>query len=129
MSSDRQPKILIIDNDEDLLRALDRRLDSLGYHCQTANSGTQGLSEFSYGDYDLIITDLNMPSLDGVGLVKKIREFSVVPVIIITGFRKEYASRLDQYSDITILRKPFEANQLIDLVTTELALGRTRKAG
>ena len=129
MSADPQPNILVIDNDEDVVRGITKRLESLGFRCQNAHTGAQGLTEFSYGDIDLIITDLNMPALDGVTLVEKIRESSDVSIIIITGFRKEYAAQLRGLEDVTILRKPFDSQQLIDLVTTELAMGRSRRAG
>lgn len=128
MSTDRKPNILIIDNDEDVVRGIARRLESQDFRCQTASTGAQGLTEFSFGDVDLIITDLNMPTLDGIGLVEKIRQSSDVPIIIITGFRKEYAARLNNLPDITILRKPFDSQQLIDLVTTEITLGPQRQA-
>ena len=127
MSTEPQPNILIIDNDEDVVRGIARRLESQGYRCQTASTGAQGLTEFSFGDIDLIITDLNMPTLDGIGLVEKIRQSSDVPIIIITGFRKEYAARLNNLPDITLLRKPFDSQQLVDLVTTELTLGRRHR--
>lgn len=122
------PNILIVDNDEDVVRGLSRRLESLGYRCQTARTGAQGLAEFSLGDIDLVITDLNMPVLDGVALVGKIRQSSDVPIIIITGFREEFTQHLKSLQDIVILRKPFDSQQLVDLVTTELALSR-RRAG
>ncbi len=128
MNAQDRPNILIIDNDEDVVRGITRRLESAGYVCQTATTGAQGLSEFSLGEIDLIITDLNMPTLDGIGLVEKIRQFSDVPVIIITGFRQEYAAKLNRLGDVTILRKPFDSQQLIDLVTAELAMGRHRQA-
>ena len=127
MSTPPQANILVIDNDEDVVRGITKRLESVGYHCQTAHTGAQGLSEFSLADIDLVITDLNMPSLDGIGLVEKIRQFSDVPVIIVTGFKQEYAAKLNRLSDVTIVRKPFDSQQLIDLVTAEIAM-RPRKA-
>ena len=111
MNNEPQANILIIDNDEDVVRGIARRVESHGFRCQTAGTGAQGLTEFSFGDVDLVITDLNMPALDGVGLVEKIRQSSDIPVIIITGFRKEYDARLKNLPDVTVLRKPFESQQ------------------
>jgi len=128
MEIQRQPHILIIDNDNDLVRGLARRLTANGYHCQTAASGGQGLSKFFFSDVDLIITDLNMPYLDGIALIDKIRQHSDVPIVIMTGFRKDYTHHLNNLKDITIIQKPFESQQLADLVAMELNLHRTRQA-
>ncbi len=121
--------ILIIDNDEGLVRALETRLVSLGYRCRTAYSGTQGLTEFAAGGVNLVITDLNMPALDGVTLVQEVRRHSQVPVIVVTGFPHEYAATLGHLNNVTVLSKPFHSSELIDLVTTELAMQGRSQAG
>lgn len=124
-----QTRILIIDNDEGLVQAIATRLGSLGYRCITARTGAQGLAEFQSAPIDLVITDLNMPVLDGIGLVQRIRECSDVPVIIVTGFQQEYATRIRGLKHVTLFEKPFRSQALIDLVTVELAMQVTRRAG
>ncbi|MCC6682519.1 MAG: response regulator [Phycisphaeraceae bacterium] len=121
--------VLIIDNDEGLVRAMETRLSALGYRCRTAFCGTQGMAEFAAGGVDLIITDLNMPTLDGAAVVREVRRQSDVPVIVVTGFPQQYAAALACYRGVTVLRKPFHSNELIDLVATELALHSGRRAG
>jgi len=129
MRENSSSTILIIDNDESVVKAISTRLEHLGYNCMTATTGAQGLSEFSLGGIDLVITDLNMPVLDGIEFANKIRQTSDVPVIFVTGFQKDYTQELGGLQDITILRKPFNAESLIELVTTELALSSSRRAG
>ncbi len=115
------PRILIIDNDEDLVAAIKTRLESLGYECLTASNGEEGLDQFSCGGADLIITDLNMPHLDGVGLAERLSRCSGVPIIVVSGFTKEYEHRLQHLPRIATLKKPFATEVLVDLVESELA--------
>ncbi|MAE63624.1 MAG: hypothetical protein CMJ18_05080 [Phycisphaeraceae bacterium] len=116
--------ILIIDNDEGMTRAVATRLEHLGYRCTTAATGAQGLAAFSAQPHDLVITDLNMPQLDGPGLIERIRRDSDVPVIVMTGFRGSYIAGLSTLRGVSVLDKPFEAQSLIDLVECELAASR-----
>jgi len=124
MTKPSSANILVIDNDEDVLRGITRRLESAGYNCQTANSGAQGLSTFSHGGIDLIITDLNMPALNGVEMIKKIRQFNDVPIIVITGFRAEYNAQINNLHGVIVMQKPFDSQHLIDLVIAQLASSR-----
>jgi DNA-binding response OmpR family regulator len=128
MPDDRIPRILVIDNDEGIVRAIATRLEALGYDCVTASTGAQGLALFSDQSIDLVITDLNMPMLDGAFLLTEIRAISQVPVIVVTGFSHAYAQHLAGQTNVTVLRKPFEAAALIDMVELELADGATRRS-
>ena len=129
MSGRPLANILVIDNDEGMQRALRTRLESLGYACLTASNGTQGLSTFDPKSVDLVITDLNMPAMNGLGVIEQVRRRSDVPVIVITGFPGEYAGAMMKHRDVTVLAKPFDSHTLIDLVTAELAMHSDRMAG
>ncbi len=122
MPSNHVPHVLIIDNDEGVVRAIETRLRHYGYECATANTGAQGLSIFQSCDIDLIISDLNMPAGDGVSLAAAVREVSDVPIIFVTGFHREYLGKLGDIPGITIFEKPFDASELLELVETELTL-------
>lgn len=121
MSPHDKQTILVIDNDADLVFALTKRLDSLGFHCITAASGAQGLAEFRRLPVDLIISDLNMPGGDGVALAESVRRTSNVPIIFVTGFRDDFKRRLRLIPNVTTLRKPFSSQHLTDLITSALA--------
>jgi DNA-binding response OmpR family regulator len=122
-STSTPPRILIIDNDERVTQAIATRLGSLGYVCAVAHTGAQGIVEFHSRPADLVIADVNMPSGDGVTVAEEVRKTSDVPIIFVTGFRAEYRSHLRSFSNVTILEKPFDTQDLQDLVETEL-LGR-----
>ena len=129
--NDPQPKnksILIIENDDGMMRVVQTRLEQQGYQCVTATTGMKGFSLFSAGEFDLVITDLNMPNLDGIGLCEKIRKQSKVPIIVMTGFRGSYIAGLSHLDNLTILDKPFDSQSLIDLVRSEIST-KHRRAG
>lgn len=119
--SDR-PRILVIDDDDRVMKAIITRLRSVGYDCMTAASGDEGLQRYSMAGVDLIITDLHMPGIDGIGLINLIRAASSVPIIIISGHPDSYRRAMGALHDITLLPKPFETDTLLRRVESELAL-------
>jgi len=119
---DSTATILIIDNDDGLVTAISARLEHLGYHCVKASSGAQGVAAFQEQRIDLVITDLNMPAGNGITLTKTLRRTSSVPIIIATGFHEEFGRELRSVKNVTIVEKPFSADQLIDLVEADLVM-------
>jgi len=119
---ERRPRLLLIDNDPDLVEALRIRLEHEGYECVTACTGAQGLIRFLDEPFDLVISDLNMPGGDGVDLITRIREASDVPVVVVTGFRDDYRRSLRSIGNVTTLRKPFQPQSLLSIIEAELAL-------
>ncbi|GLI39508.1 sigma-54 dependent transcriptional regulator [Geobacter hydrogenophilus] len=82
-----QQKILVIDDDNSLRRVLEYNLQEEGYAVQAASSGEEGLYWFGQSRPDLVITDMNMPGMDGLMVLKSIKERSPETlVIIITAF-------------------------------------------
>ena len=80
-------KILLIDDSEMVLQILGAMIEDVGYELETASDGMQGLEELGENDYDCLITDLNMPVMDGYTFIKKVREmekYSDTPIIIVT---------------------------------------------
>ncbi len=120
MSSDNAQTVLVIDNDEDLTRALAIRLSSSGFRCLTAASGTEGVARFHGDTVDLIVSDLNMQDGDGVELAETIRRTSEVPIIFVTGFRDDFKRRLRCIQNVTTLRTPFKSQELINLIAAAL---------
>lgn len=80
-------KILVIDDDTSLRRVLEYNLQEEGYEVQTASSGEEGLYLFGQAQPDLVITDMKMPGMDGLMVLKSIKERSPdVLVVIMTAF-------------------------------------------
>ena len=91
-------KILVVDDDPDILAALTMILDSQGYQVVTAEDGVEGLANLKAEKPDLMILDLLMPKMDGFALLKELREprwseFSDMPILILTSVREEASRR------------------------------------
>jgi DNA-binding response OmpR family regulator len=95
----------------DILRLI---LEPLGYEIQTTNSSPQGVVLAQQWEPDIIIMDLMMPTLDGWSACRKIREFSQVPVLILSVITNPamVAQALDSGAD-DILSKPISADMLV----------------
>ena len=79
--------ILLIDDDEAILKAIGRSLTARGYALRTASSGREGLRLMAEDPPDLVISDIQMPGMDGVALLRAVRErFPDMPVILTTGY-------------------------------------------
>lgn len=122
------PQIVIVDNDEGIVRAMAARLRSAGYQCLTAVTGSEGMALCTSRDVSLIVTDLQMPGLDGYGLISMIRSVSRVPIIVVTGYAERHDELIYQYDSVSVICKPFESSTLLDMVETELTIAGSQSA-
>ncbi len=76
--------ILIIDDNEEILQAFKQLLLDEGYRVTTANNGTIGIILFMRQNFDLVITDLNMPEMNGLDVIKRINNIIKVPIILMS---------------------------------------------
>ncbi len=119
-------RILIAEDEERLRRLLQMLLSTQGYDLTLAADGAQAWELFSAGHFDLVITDLRMPNMDGLSLLKKIKEQSATtPVIVITAFGSiENAVEAMQLGAIDYVTKPFEETKLNVSIERGLNFGR-----
>jgi DNA-binding response OmpR family regulator len=114
-------RVLIVDDEPRYLRLLDANLRTEGYEVVTAHDGQQAIETFSAQPIDLILLDIMMPRLDGFSTCQRIREFSSVPIIILTakGEEQDRVRGLDLGAD-DYLVKPFSATELLARVRAVL---------
>jgi DNA-binding response OmpR family regulator len=114
-------RVLIVDDEPRYLRLLEANLRTEGYEVVTAQDGQQALDVFSAQPIDLVLLDIMMPRLDGFGATQRIREFSSVPIIILTakGEEQDRVRGLDLGAD-DYLVKPFSATELLARVRAVL---------
>ncbi len=114
-------RVLIVDDEPRYLRLLDANLHTEGYEVVTAQDGQQAIEVFSGQPIDLILLDIMMPRLDGFSTCQRIREFSSVPIIILTakGDEQDRVRGLDLGAD-DYLVKPFSATELLARVRAVL---------
>jgi DNA-binding NtrC family response regulator len=86
MSNHPEQNILVVDDDLLVRKVLKKYISSLGYYVDTAEDGRSALDMLRSFSYDLVLTDLEMPVLDGIELLKQMSvEFPIIPKIVLTG--------------------------------------------
>jgi len=115
------PHILVVDDEPQITRVLRTSLSSQGYDIRVANSGEIALEIMKDWQPNLIITDLSMPSVDGVQLTRTVRAASNVPIIVLSVRDKEQQKieALDAGAD-DYVTKPFNMSELLARVRANL---------
>lgn len=113
--------ILVIDDDEVIRMSFKLTLEDTEYEVDAAESGMIALEKFQQGNFNLIFLDLRMPNMDGIEILRKVREIDKnVPIYIVTAFQNEYLEELKkaQADNISfeILNKPVSRYQIIEVV-------------
>ncbi|MBO3097749.1 sigma-54-dependent transcriptional regulator [Gelidibacter pelagius] len=121
-----QENILIVDDDVQILELIQRLLQSLNYHTYKAISVKEAIAILQDQSIDLLITDLQMPGVDGLQLVKYVSEhFPEIPKLAVTGFPSiDGALRAMKSGVMDYLIKPFTKEELKTAVQKSLALSR-----
>ncbi|MBK6723480.1 MAG: response regulator transcription factor [Acidobacteria bacterium] len=123
-----EPKrVLVVDDEPQITRVLRHSLSAHRYDVRTAADGVSGLDTFRDWHPDLIITDLQMPEMDGIEFCRQIRKVSTLPIIVLSvkGEEKTKVQALDAGADDYVL-KPFGIDEL--LARVRAALRRTPDA-
>src|SRR5947209_20547311 len=129
-------RVLIVDDDVELCRLLDERLQNVAFSIEAVHDGPRGLERALSGEHDLVVLDLMLPGIGGLDVLRRLRAQSAVPVLILTA-RGEDVDRIlgleigaDDY-----LPKPFNPRELIARIrailrrTSQVAAGAQRLTG
>lgn len=121
--------ILVIDDEQTMRELLARTLNDAGYSVQQASTGERGIEQIRSGSIDFVILDIMMAGQDGFSVCRRVREFSDVPILMLTAIAGSEADKIkglragaDDY-----LIKPFSRGEL--LARIEAILRRTKGAG
>ena len=108
--------ILVIDDEKGISDVIQEALMLVGHEVETASNGSDGIAKFNRNDYDVVITDICMPRLDGHGVVRYIRNSDkrCTPIIGMSGT----PWLLEDTEFDGVLSKPFQLKMLIDTVET-----------
>ncbi|OGX41935.1 MAG: hypothetical protein A3G37_02095 [Omnitrophica WOR_2 bacterium RIFCSPLOWO2_12_FULL_46_30] len=119
----RRKKILVIDDEELVIRSLSKLLEKNGYTVFLAKNGQDALVMVEEETFDLLIADIRMPGMNGVETVLSINEIlkkqniKKVPVIFITGYADEKIEKMvEEFTPVAYIYKPFDISDLVNKV-------------
>ncbi len=126
-----KPRILLVDDDPNLLDVLSLALEDAGYEVATAEDGSEALEKLGKTAPELLVTDINMPVLDGFTLLKRLREKGIVlPVILLTSRDNEIDETLGlELGADDYVAKPFSTRVLLARIASLLRRQRSRASG
>ena len=109
-----KPLILLVEDDKAVRNLITTTLEVQGYRYHTAKNGTQAVTEVVSQKPDVIILDLGLPDMDGVDLIRKVRTWSNVPIIVVSARSEDTdkVTALDAGAD-DYLTKPFSIEELL----------------
>jgi EAL domain-containing protein (putative c-di-GMP-specific phosphodiesterase class I) len=119
-------RILLVDDDEDVARSISRALRMSAFEVVTAGDGQQASQRLAEKTFDAVISDISMPGMTGIDLLKVVRQTDLdVPVVLMTGRPSiDTATRAIQLGVIGYLIKPVEINELIGTIERAVQLNR-----
>jgi DNA-binding NtrC family response regulator len=125
----QQPHILLIDDELIALLNLTHVLERNGYRVTACKDGAAGLAELAKGDFDLVLTDLKMPGVDGMEVLRRVREkHADVPVVMITGHATlDSAVEAMKAGAYHYIAKPFRLAEAREVVKGALELRRVKR--
>lgn len=119
-------QILIAEDDLAVRSFVSRALEQKGFDVTAVGDGVQALEALQTNGFDLLVTDIVMPGLDGIGLALRVtRDYPDLPVLLMTGYSAEQQRAYDLEELICkVLIKPFTLKQICDAVEEALAQRR-----
>lgn len=115
-------RVLVVDDEAEVLDVVADLLVEEGYHVTCARNGREALGVLDREGFDLVLTDLGMPYLDGLGLTRAIRRLRRPPPVVVMSADREDIN----LGDVPFLRKPFEVSRLLRVVARTI---RNAQAG
>lgn len=111
--SEQGPLVLVVDDEAQMRKFVRLALVAAGYRVVEASTGSEGLAQASAYTPDLILLDLGLPDMDGLAVTRRLREWSTVPILVISarGHEDSKVQALDEGAD-DYLTKPFGAGEL-----------------
>ena len=93
--------ILVVEDDRQIRKLMSTTLSANGYNIECTSDGGQAIMALSTGSFDIVLLDLGLPDMDGVTVIKRIREWSNIPIIVVSarGEDSDKISDLDNGAD------------------------------
>jgi len=109
--------VLVVEDDNEVRSMLSDYLTFLGYRTDTAADGLEGLSKIKEKAYDLVITDIAMPYVSGIGIISILKkDYPDIPVIAITGYGYHAEELAQEKNADFIMGKPLDVQKLKEAI-------------
>ncbi len=120
-NTSERPRILVVDDEPAVRTLVAKTLAACDYEVETAEDGPSALERMKTTSYDLLITDLKMPGMDGLSVVREVRRQSDLPIVILTGFSTE-ASAIEALNMgvAGYITKPFRLQKVLAVAARAL---------
>ncbi|MDA8388373.1 MAG: response regulator [Nitrospiraceae bacterium] len=127
---EQKESILLIEDEPQMRRLLRVVLQGHGYRMLEAETGEEGLTQAALRNPELVLLDLGLPDMDGIEVARRLRQWSDVPVIVISarGQETDKIKALDEGADDYLI-KPFGAGELLARIRVAMRHSATRKSG
>jgi len=110
-------RILVVDDDVNLRHALKKTFELIGAEVDVAVDGVNALEMLKKREYSMILSDVNMPRMNGVSLLEAVNQEKLdIPVIMMTGESEYTAEDIDDRNGVVLLQKPVSTKQLKEIV-------------
>lgn len=123
--SNNKFKILVVEDESNISSFIETLLETSGYHALVAHTCAMGLTLFASHTPDLVILDLGLPDMDGMNILRSVREWSSMPVIVVSArtHEKDKVEALDLGAD-DYITKPFGTSELLARIRTAIRHSR-----
>ena len=122
-ANNSHPKLLIVDDNPAVVKALAVRMSAQGYNCITALDGHQAMQYMTEPGIDAMVTDLDMPYLDGFALVDLATSLKPCKCVIITGSAENAMQCYRSHPGIPVMMKPFQMEHIVTALKQTEAIG------
>ena len=119
-------RILVVDDEKVMVKGIRFNLENEGYEVDVGYNGREAVDKARATDYDLIILDLGLPDMDGMDILRQLRAWSSLPVVVVSArsHERDKVQALDMGAD-DYLTKPFGTDELLARVRTAIRHTRT----
>lgn len=129
MARENKNKILLVEDDADARMALAILFELEGYEVTTAADGEEAYRRAVADSPDLIVTDINMPKVNGLDLIRLVRadeRIAGTPIVAMSAVEKQYLNRAMELGAIAVAQKPIEFDQFVPLIARVVSARRLR---
>jgi len=129
MSREDKNRILVVEDDPDARMALAILFEIEGYKVMTAADGEEAYYRAVADSPDLIVTDINMPRVNGLDLIRLVRaneRTAGIPIVAMSAVEKQYLNRAIELGAIAVAQKPLEFDQFVPLIARLVSARRQR---